>query len=111
MHALEAFHRQRLAGVIVASLQTPASDRLLLRLAEQSLPLVLVGRQLAHPRIDTISANFRRGGTLATQHLIAAGHRRIAFIGAQPSPMPRASAASRAISMRSAKPASPFETT
>lgn len=80
--ALEAFHRQRLAGVIVASLPTPASDRLLLRLAEQSLPLVLVGRQLAHPRIDSISANFRRGGTLATQHLIAAGHRRIAFIGA-----------------------------
>jgi DNA-binding LacI/PurR family transcriptional regulator len=89
VRALEAFHRQRLAGVIVASLQTPASDHLLLRLAEQSLPLVLVGRQLAHPRIDTISANFRRGGTLATQHLIATGHRRIAFIGANLADMPR----------------------
>jgi DNA-binding LacI/PurR family transcriptional regulator len=89
VRAIEAFHRQRLAGVIVASLQTPASDHLLLRLAEQSLPLVLVGRQLAHPRIDTISANFRRGGTLATQHLISAGHRRIAFIGANLADTPR----------------------
>jgi LacI family transcriptional regulator len=87
--ALEAFHRQRLAGVIVASLQTPQSDRLLLRLAEQSLPVVLVGRQIDHPRVDAISANFRRGGALATQHLIAIGHRRIAFLGAQQSDLPR----------------------
>jgi DNA-binding LacI/PurR family transcriptional regulator len=89
VRALEAFHRQRLAGVIVASLQTPASDALLLRLAGQGLPLVLVGRQLAHPRIDVISANFRRGGALATQHLITTGHRRIAFIGVHPADAPR----------------------
>ncbi len=89
VHALEAFHRQRLAGVIVASLQTPQSDRLLVRLAEQGLPVALVGRQLDHPRVDAISANFRRGGTLATQHLIAIGHRRIAFIGAHSTDGPR----------------------
>jgi DNA-binding LacI/PurR family transcriptional regulator len=87
--ALEAFHRQRLAGVIVASLQTPQSDRLLSRLADQGLPVVLVGRQIAHQRVDAISANFRRGGALATQHLLGMGHRRIAFLGAQPSDVPR----------------------
>ena len=84
LRVLEAFHRQRLAGVIVASLQTPASDRLLLQLADQDLPLVLVGRRLDHPRIDAISVNFRGGGALATQHLLGLGHRRIAFIGAHP---------------------------
>lgn len=89
VQALEAFHSQRLGGVIVASLQTPPSDRLLLSLAEQGLPIALVGRQLDHPRIDSISANFRRGGALATQHLIAMGHKRIAFIGAQLADAPR----------------------
>jgi len=89
VHALEAFHRQRLGGVIVASLQTPQSDRLLVRLAELSLPVVLVGRQIDHPRVDAISANFRRGGALATQHLIGIGHRRIAFLGAHQADVPR----------------------
>jgi LacI family transcriptional regulator len=89
VQALEAFHRQRLAGVIVASLQTPQSDHLLLRLAEQSLPVVLIGRRIDHPRVDAISANFRRGGVLATQHLLGIGHRRIAFLCAQLSDVPR----------------------
>lgn len=80
--ALESFHRQRLAGVIIASLRTPASDRVLARLAAHGLPVALVGRTLDHPGVDSISANFRRGGALATEHLIELGHRRIAFIGA-----------------------------
>jgi LacI family transcriptional regulator len=87
--ALEAFQSQRLAGVIVASLPTPQSDRVLLRLAGQGLPVALVGRRLDHGRVDSISANFRRGGLLATEHLIAIGHRRIGFIGAHPSDAPR----------------------
>ncbi len=78
---IEAFHRQRVAGLIVATLPTPASDKMLTRLADQQLPLLLVGRTLPHPDVDTVSANFRRGGLLATQHLIELGHRRIAFIG------------------------------
>jgi LacI family transcriptional regulator len=81
--AIEAFHRQRVAGIIVASLQTPQSDRLLARLADQRLPLVLVGRSLEHPGVDSVSANGRRGGFMATRHLIDLGHRRIAFVGAQ----------------------------
>jgi DNA-binding LacI/PurR family transcriptional regulator len=81
--AIEAFHRQRVAGIIVASLQTPQSDRLLCRLADQRLPLVLVGRSLEHSGVDSVSANYRRGGFLATQHLVDLGHRRIAFVGAQ----------------------------
>jgi DNA-binding LacI/PurR family transcriptional regulator len=82
IEVIEAFHRQRVAGVIVASLPTPQTDRVLRRLAEHRLPLVLVGRTLDRPQVDSISANFRRGGQLATRHLIELGHRRIAFIGA-----------------------------
>jgi LacI family transcriptional regulator len=80
---IEAFHRQRVAGVVVASLPTPQTDKVLARLAAHRLPLVLVGRTLDHAHVDSISANFRRGGQLATQHLIDLGHRRIAFVGAQ----------------------------
>jgi LacI family transcriptional regulator len=86
---IEAFHRQRVAGLIVATLPTAASDKTLTRLAEHRLPLLLVGRALAHPQVDTVSANFRRGGLLCTQHLIELGHRRIAFIGARLADAPR----------------------
>jgi DNA-binding LacI/PurR family transcriptional regulator len=86
---LEAFHRQRVAGLIVATLPTAGSDQMLMRLADHRLPLLLVGRTLAHPRVDTVSANFRRGGLICTQHLIELGHRRIAFIGARLTDAPR----------------------
>jgi DNA-binding LacI/PurR family transcriptional regulator len=80
---IEAFHRQRVAGLIVATMPTAASNAVLTRLAEHRLPLLLVGRAIAHPHVDTVSANFRRGGFACTQHLIAGDHRRIAFIGAR----------------------------
>jgi DNA-binding LacI/PurR family transcriptional regulator len=86
---IEAFHRQRVAGLIVATLPTADSDEKLTRLAEHRLPLLLVGRAIAHPQVDTVSANFRRGGLICTQHLIELGHRRIAFIGAQLADAPR----------------------
>ncbi|MCG8423275.1 MAG: substrate-binding domain-containing protein [Proteobacteria bacterium] len=79
---IEAFHRQRVDGLVVATLQTDRSDAALLRLAEHRMPIVLVGRELEHDMADSISAGFRRGGRIATQHLIDLGHRRIAFVGA-----------------------------
>ncbi|MBI4476194.1 MAG: substrate-binding domain-containing protein, partial [Acidobacteria bacterium] len=80
---IEAFHRQRVAGLVVATLATDQSDDLLTRLAAHRLPLLLVGRKLDDPHVDSVLANYRRGGLLATEHLIDLGHRRMAFIGAQ----------------------------
>ncbi len=79
---IEAFHRQRVDGLVVATLRTDSSDAALLRLAKHRMPIVLVGRELDHYMTDSISAGFRRGGHIATQHLIDLGHRRIAFVGA-----------------------------
>lgn len=79
---IETFYRQRVAGLVVASVPTPESDRLLLRLAELRFPVVVVGRTLEHDRVDSISASYQRGGAAATQHLVELGHRRIAFVGA-----------------------------
>ena len=79
---MDAFHRQRVDGLVVASLQTANSDEALDRLAQHSMPIVLVGRDVKNPNIDSISADYRNGGRLAAQHLIDLGHRRIAFVGA-----------------------------
>ena len=79
---IDAFHRQRVDGLVVATLQTDSSDAALIRLAEHGMPIVLVGRRLDHARIDSISADFRNGGRMAAHHLIDLGHRRIAFVGA-----------------------------
>jgi len=79
---IEAFHRQRVDGLVVATLPTDKSDAALRQLADHGMPLALVGRELEHEGVDTISAEFRRGGELATRHLLDLGHRRIAFVGA-----------------------------
>jgi LacI family transcriptional regulator len=79
---LQAFLRQRPEGLVLATLRTPESDRLLRRLADGGMQVALVGRALDHVGIDSISANYRRGGDTITGHLLELGHRRIAFLGA-----------------------------
>ena len=79
---IDAFHRQRVDGLVVATLQTDTSDEMLERLANRGMPVVLIGRAIDSPAIDSISADFRSGGRMAAQHLIDLGHRRIAFVGA-----------------------------
>ena len=80
---LQAFLRQRPEGLVLATLQTRESDRLLGELAGRGMPVALVGRALDSARIDSISADYRRGGDTITTHLLDLGHRRIAFLGAQ----------------------------
>ena len=80
---LQAFLRQRPEGLVLATLRTADSDRVLRGLADAGIPVALVGRALDHARIDSISADYRRGGDTVTSHLLELGHRRIAFLGAQ----------------------------
>ena len=47
----------------------------------QGLPVVLVDRSWELPGYDTVLVQDRAGAKAAVDHLIAAGHRRIAFIG------------------------------
>lgn len=48
------------------------------------VPMVVVGRTLHGPRQFSLEFDNRSGGQIATQHLIDAGHRRIAFIAGDP---------------------------
>ena len=82
LSVIEAFHRQRVGGLVIATVSTAQSDEAIARLVDHRMPMVLVGRALDEGPVDSVSANFRRGGFLATQHLIELGHRRVAFVGA-----------------------------
>ncbi len=82
--ALKAFFDHRMAGIIVATVETEAGNEALERFTRRGLPIVLVGRPSGPAGIARVTANHWKGAYDAVEHLIALGHRRIAYIGASP---------------------------
>lgn len=82
MIAFESLANHSVDGIIVATRSNEAGDRYLSDLVETNVPVVAIGRDLAHKNIDFVSPDNLKGGFDATQHLIDLGHKRIAFIGA-----------------------------
>jgi DNA-binding LacI/PurR family transcriptional regulator len=78
---IRALFDHRVDGIIVATRETPGGNDLLARLTERNLPLVVVGRNWRHAQVDRVTADHWKGGYEATNYLIAAGHRRIGFVG------------------------------
>ncbi len=78
---IRALFDHRVDGIIVATRETPGGNELLARLTERSLPMVVVGRNWRHAQVDRVTADHWKGGYEATNYLIAAGHRRIGFVG------------------------------
>jgi DNA-binding LacI/PurR family transcriptional regulator len=72
--------RDRVDGLLVISL--PLSDAELEGLQRNDLPVVLVDRPHAH--LPHVAVDDVRGGEMATEHLLAKGHRRIGFVGDLP---------------------------
>lgn len=56
------------------------SEDNILKLNSQSIPIMLVDRHIPNLALDSVLADNRRGGWLATQHLIERGHTRIGCI-------------------------------
>jgi LacI family transcriptional regulator len=79
--AIEALLSRRVDGVIV--LAGRVSNAALQAYAKR-VPMVVVGRDLAGPRLFSFGFENRAGGALATRHLIECGHERIAFIAGDP---------------------------
>ena len=69
--------RGRIDGVLSISLSP--TDREVRRLKAENVPIVLLDR--AHPSLPAITIDDIEGGRMATEHLLALGHRRIAFLG------------------------------
>ena len=52
----------------------------ILALEGQSIPVVVVDREVPHAAVDSVLTDNARGGWLATRHLLDLGHRRIACV-------------------------------
>ncbi len=76
---LELFDRQRLDGILLA----PVGDDLsaLERFDNRKVPIVLVDRSDPSGRHLSVSLDDVLGGSLATEHLLEGGARRIMFVG------------------------------
>lgn len=75
--AIETLLSRRVDGVIVLAGRISNAE---LTKVSDTLPVVVVGRQLSGRQLFSFGFDNREGARLATQHLIDQGHRRIAFI-------------------------------
>lgn len=81
-----ATQKGRSEGLLLLS--TPLSDARVKRLRAARRPVVLV--DALHPDFDSISIDNRKGGFMATRHLIDCGYERIAHITIHPEAPPAA---------------------
>jgi len=72
--------RQRVDGVIAVSIELGPEETA--RLSELDLPVIAIGGP--NPRLSTLTVDDVAVARLATEHLLALGHRDIAHIGASP---------------------------
>jgi DNA-binding LacI/PurR family transcriptional regulator len=79
-HHLELLEEQRVQGLLITPVedgQHPEIERLIAR----GIPVVLVDRGSGRPNRCSVAVDDVLGGRLAAEHLIAQGHRRIAYVG------------------------------
>ncbi|WP_432510334.1 LacI family DNA-binding transcriptional regulator [Kineococcus sp. SYSU DK001] len=76
---LQTLRQQRVAGIVLSPVDT--SDERLAELRTLDVPLVLLDRPVPDGTTASVSVDDVAGGHLATAHLLAAGHRRIAVVG------------------------------
>jgi LacI family transcriptional regulator len=76
---LDLFEQQRMNGVLI----TPVGDVLdrLRRLRDRGTSVVLVDRMTEATEFSSVAIDDTMGGRIATEHLLAIGRRRIAFVG------------------------------
>ena len=82
--ALAAFFDHRVAGIVVATVETEAGNEALDRFTRRGLPIVLVGRSSGPANIARVTADHWKGAYDAVEHLISLGHTRIGYIGGSP---------------------------
>jgi len=76
--AISVLLERKVDGLILSASRVP--EAFLRQLAVDRVPLVVVNRVVRHPRIAAVLVDSVAGGRLATEHLLAMGHRRIAYL-------------------------------
>lgn len=75
---LRSLQDHQVDGIIIVS--SLADEENLAKFADGFAPIVLFNRAFSHPNVSLIMTDNKRGGYLATEHLISLGHRRIGMI-------------------------------
>src|ERR1700712_1780295 len=78
---LEFLLSKRVDGIVVAAASRVASGHLA-DVHSEGFPVVLLDRRIDAMRVDQVTADNKTGAAAALAALIAAGHRRIAFVSA-----------------------------
>ncbi len=76
---VRAMRQRQVDGIAFASVRL--ADREVTALAKGGMQVVLASRNLPDAEVDMVVVDSVRGGRLATEHLLAHGHRRIAYVG------------------------------
>ncbi len=79
---LSLFAEQRVRGLLITP--ADATGGTLESFRRHRIPFVLVDRQAAGAEECSVSVDDVAGGTLAVRHLVASGHRRIAYVSGPP---------------------------
>ena len=79
---LSLFAEQRVRGLLITPADT--TGRTLESFRRHRIPFVLVDRQAAGAEECSVSVDDVAGGTLAVRHLVASGHRDIAYVSGPP---------------------------
>lgn len=87
MAAIQAFHRRRVDGILVAD--SLISRQYRQQLANTGVPTVLINSQAEEQSgvLHSVTVDDTAGARLAVEHLLTLGHRSIAYIGAGNRPM------------------------
>lgn len=78
---VRSFHERRVDAIVVMS--SRVGGRYVSQLAERKIPIVLINNQRQESFVHSVNINNEEGATAAVRHLVALGHRRIAYIGNQ----------------------------
>ena len=76
---VKAMRQRQVDGVIFASVRL--ADREVTALARDGMRVVLASRHLPDADVDMVLVDSVRGARMAVEHLIAHGHKRIAYVG------------------------------
>jgi LacI family transcriptional regulator len=76
---VKAMRQRQVDGIVFASVRL--ADREVTALSKDGVRVVLASRNLPDAKVDMVLTDSVKGARLATDHLIAHGHKRIAYIG------------------------------
>ncbi len=77
---LRLLQREHVAGIVLWPVMGADPKRAAIEMVSQQAHLVLLDRSLPRVEADLVTSDNFGGGYSATQHLIALGHRRVAFL-------------------------------